>query len=95
MPGAPAGGGMDPPGIPFDIQPAGINAARAAGRLVPIHNAQAGDLVCFDWDDDNEADHIGLVEINAADGVNTIEFNTSPGSGGAHPRSRGENCSCH
>lgn len=75
--------GIEPPGGAFAYVPAGINAARAAGRLVPPHNAQAGDLVCFDWDDDNEADHIGFVEINAGSYLQTIEFNTSPGSGGS------------
>ena len=70
---------MEPPGGAFAYVPAGINAARAAGRLVPPHNAQAGDLVCFDWDDDNEADHIGFVEFNAGSYLQTIEFNTSPG----------------
>ena len=34
-------------------------------------------MVTFDWQDDGEDDHIGVVESVDADGVNTIEFNTS------------------
>lgn len=60
------------------------HAARTKRRLLAdVEAARAGDLVCFDWDDDGEADHVGIVEINAGSYLQTIEFNTSPGSGGS------------
>lgn len=75
--------GATPPGGAFAYVPAGINAARAAGRLVTTRQAAPGDLACFDWDDDGVADHIGIVEVNHGSWVQTIEGNTSPGSGGS------------
>ena len=76
--------GIEPPGGAFAHVPAGINAARAKNRLLAdVEDARAGDLVCFDWDDDGEADHVGIVEANFGDYLQTIEFNTSPGSGGS------------
>lgn len=76
--------GIEPPGGAFAYVPAGINAARTKKRLLAdIKDTQAGDLVCFDWDDDGISDHVGIVEINAGRYLQTIEFNTSPGSGGS------------
>lgn len=66
-----------PPGGPFAYVPFGINAAAREGRLVDPRSAQPGDLVCFDWDDDGEADHVGFVELNQGTHLQTIEFNTS------------------
>ncbi|QWW20121.1 CHAP domain-containing protein [Schaalia sp. 19OD2882] len=93
--------GMTPPGGHFAYVPAGIAAARREGRLVDIHDAAPGDLVCFDWDDDGEADHIGIVELNRGSYVQTIEFNTSgswAGSqsdgGGVYRRTRGWGSIC-
>lgn len=76
--------GIEPPGGAFAYVPAGINNARTKHRLLSdVEDAQAGDLVCFDWDDDGISDHVGIVEINAGSYLQTIEFNTSPGSGGS------------
>jgi peptidoglycan hydrolase-like protein with peptidoglycan-binding domain len=76
--------GITPPGGAFAYVPAGINAARAKNRLLADEtDAQAGDLVCFDWDDDGISDHVGIVEFNAGSYLQTIEFNTSPGNGGS------------
>lgn len=76
--------GMTPPGGAFAYVPAGINAARNAKRLLAdVEDAQSGDLVCFDWDDDGISDHVGIVEANFGDYLQTIEFNTAPGSGGS------------
>lgn len=69
--------GMTPPGGHFAYVPYGIANARAAGCLVPVTSAQPGDLVCFDWDEDGEADHVGFVEVNHGSYLQTIEFNTS------------------
>ena len=57
--------------------PGRIATARARGWLVLREKAQPGDLVCFDWDDDGVADHIGIDEIKYAWSYQTIEGNTS------------------
>ena len=57
--------------------PARVNTARARGWLIETGAARPGDMVTFDWHDDGEDDHIGVVESVDADGVNTVEFNTS------------------
>lgn len=76
--------GIEPPGGAFAYVPAGINAARAKNRLLADEtDAQAGDLVCFDWDDDGISDHVGIVEFNAGSYLQTIEFNTATGNGGS------------
>lgn len=52
-----------------------LTKARAAGvvSMVP----KVGSLICFDWDRDGIADHIGFVESVLADGrIQTVEFNT-------------------
>lgn len=57
-------------------------AGKAAGAQIEIANAKPGDLVLFDWGGDGTSDHIGIVESVNSDGtVNTIEGNTSLGSG--------------
>ena len=77
------------PGGDFAYVPYGINAARDAGRLVSSSSARPGDLVCFDWDGDEVADHVGLVEANYGSWVQTIEGNTSSGSGGSQSNGGG------
>lgn len=57
--------------------PGRIATARARGWLVLREKAQPGDLVCFDWDGDGVADHIGIVEIKYSWSYQTIEGNTS------------------
>lgn len=57
--------------------PGRVSTARARGWLIPIGAARVGDMVTFDWNDDGEDDHIGVVESVQSNGVNTIEFNTS------------------
>ena len=57
--------------------PGRIATARARGWLVKREDALPGDLVCFDWDGDGVADHIGIVEIKYAWSYQTIEGNTS------------------
>ena len=57
-------------------------AARAAGTLVDPRSAQPGDKVFFDWNGDGSLDHTGIVELNlGAAGLQTIEGNTSSGTG--------------
>ena len=82
--------GMEPPGGAFAYVPAGISAARSRGRLVDIYAAEPGDLICFDWDGDGVADHIGFVLQNRGGGVfDTIEGNTSAGWGGSQSNGGG------
>ena len=69
---------------------AGVECAGMPGAYCPsIHHSQTlaasqlqpGDLVLFDWDNDNTDDHIGIVASNdaAAKTIRTIEGNTSGG----------------
>lgn len=81
--------GMTPPGGDFAYVPSGINAARNLGRLIAQANAQAGDLVCFDWDGDGIADHVGFVERNYGSYYQTIEGNTSSGASGSQSNGGG------
>lgn len=64
--------------VPFAIQ----DYERAGQRVFNHQQAQPGDLVCFDWDGDGLADHIGFVEKNFGSYLQTIEGNTTPASGG-------------
>ena len=77
------------PGGDFAYGPYGINAARAAGQLVDPSSAAPGDLICFDWDGDGVADHVGLVEANYGAWVQTIEGNTSSGAAGSQSNGGG------
>jgi endolysin len=89
------------PGGDFAYVPYGIEAARREGRLVQFGDAAPGDLICFDWDADGVADHVGMVEANYGSWVQTIEFNTSSGAagsqgngGGVYRRTRGWDSVC-
>lgn len=77
--------GVEAAGLPGSYVPWILSANSDAGRLVANEDAQPGDLVMFDWQGDGVADHIGIVEENHADEgwMQTIEGNTSPGSGGS------------
>lgn len=81
--------GITPPGGDFAYVPYGINAARAANRLVTKAGTQPGDLVCFDWNGDGVADHVGFVELNRGTYYQTIEGNTSPGTAGSQSNGGG------
>ena len=61
-----------------------VSAARSAGALRNFSEAQPGDLICFDWDSDGVADHVGIVEsAPTGSSIVTIEGNTSPGTSGS------------
>lgn len=83
--------GMMPPGGPFAYVPYGIANARNAGALVPLADAKPGDIVCFDWDPDGEADHTGFVEANYVNDrlLVCIEGNTSSGTAGSQSNGGG------
>ena len=57
----------------------------AKGRLVPISEARAGDLILFDWNPwlGDGADHIGIVLENDGASFKTIEGNTSRSDAGS------------
>lgn len=83
--------GFEAAGLPGAYVPWILSANSDAGRLVANEDAQHGDLVMFDWQGDGVADHIGIVEENHADEgwMQTIEGNTSPGSGGSQSNGGG------
>ena len=81
--------GMEPVGGDFAYVPYMIQAAQQAGRLIPKHNAVPGDYLCFDWDGDGIADHVGFVEANRGSWVQTIEGNTSSGQEGSQSNGGG------
>lgn len=57
---------------------------------VPIADAQRGDVVLFDWDNDGRTDHVGIVEANLGGGwLQTIEGNTSPSNAGSQSAGNG------
>lgn len=82
------------PGGHVAYVPYAINNARKAGKLVSKSYASPGDAVCFDWDGDGLADHIGFVEINrpGSGTMQTIEFNVGNGVVARKLRSYGDVC---
>lgn len=68
------------PGLPGAYCPWILSAGRNAGQLVSTSQAQAGDVVLFDWDKNGEADHVGIVESNNGSYLTCIEGNTSDGN---------------
>lgn len=83
--------GFEAAGLPGAYVPWILSANSDAGRLVANEDAQPGDLVMFDWQGDGAADHIGIVEENHPDEgwMQTIEGNTSSGSGGSQSNGGG------
>lgn len=67
-----------------------IRQARAAGcPFVSVDHARPGDVVIFNWDGGG-TDHVGFVEKNLGGGwLQTIEGNTSSGSGGSQSAGNG------
>jgi len=63
--------------VPWVVQA----ARRGEYGLAITNHPQPGDLVCFDWDNDNVADHIGLFEKDLpGDRFQTVEGNTAIGN---------------
>ena len=61
------------PGGDFAYVPYGINAAAREGRLVsPMTQAAPGDLVCFDWDDDDR--HNERIGLKAKEEIVHVSF---------------------
>lgn len=70
---------------------AGLKWFAKKGKLVPVGQAQVGDLVFFQFDDDAQPDHIGIVEKNltALKTLVCIEGNTSPSKKGSQSNGGG------
>ena len=87
--------GALPPGGDFAYCPTGIKAMKKLGLEVNKHHAQPGDIVFFDWDG-GVSDHVGIVERNLGNALQTIEGNTTvawkPGGVGRRTRSFGVVC---
>ena len=69
---------------------AGLKWFAKNNKLVPVGQAQAGDIVFFQFDKDAEPDHVGIVVSN--DGkkyLSTIEGNTSSGDKGSQSNGDG------
>ena len=78
-------------GLPEAYCPYILNAAYNEGRIIDMYDAQPGDVVLFNWDG-GEVDHVGIVEYNFGDYIQTIEGNTTDAkgynSGGVYQRVR-------
>lgn len=88
--------GALPPGGDFAYCPTGIKAMKQLGLEVSKHNAQPGDIVFFDWDG-GVSDHVGIVERNLGNALQTIEGNTTVAwkSGGVGRRTRSFGVVCN
>lgn len=75
--------GQSVPGFPGAYCPTMKSTAVNAGLKVNKYNAQAGDIVFFDWGGDGVVDHVGIIEMNKGSYVQTIEGNTSSGAKGS------------
>lgn len=73
--------GVGAAGIPGAYCPWILEAGYTSGEGVDWRGGylQPGDIVLFDWQPDGVADHVGLVEYNRGDVIQTIEGNTSSG----------------
>ncbi len=71
-------------GSRFSFVPTVVTTARNRGfglRTVSWAEVRPGDLVCYDWTGDGEADHIGIFEgRTSADSFTAIEGNTALGN---------------
>ena len=70
-------------GLPGAYCPAMLEVAENAGATVPMMQARPGDVVYFDWNNDGEVDHVGIVAENCGSYLVTIEGNTSSGASGS------------
>lgn len=67
-----------------------VTLNRNRSRIVPVSQAQPGDVVIYNWGFRGGTDHVGFVEKNLGNGwIQTIEGNTSSGSAGAQSSGNG------
>lgn len=67
----------------------GLNYFTKKNKLVPIGQAQPGDIVFFQFDDDAQPDHVGIVVKNKGKFLYCIEGNTSPNNKGSQSNGGG------
>lgn len=70
---------------------AGLKWFAKKGKLVPVGEAQEGDIVFFQFDDDAQPDHVGIVIFNnkTMKNLTCIEGNTSPTKKGSQSNGGG------
>jgi len=70
---------------------AGLKWFTDKNKIIPIGQAQAGDIVFFQFDTDAEPDHVGIVKWNntALKYLQVIEGNTSSGGKGSQANGDG------
>lgn len=93
--------GAECAGLPGAYCPSMLQAALDDGATVSLGNARTGDVVYFDWGNDGESDHVGIVVENCGSYYETIEGNTSDTSSGSQTnggvvarKSRSLSCVC-
>jgi hypothetical protein len=73
-------------GHPLRYRTASVGLFQSWARRIGwvVQKPQRGDIVCFNFDADNWADHVGLVTRALPGGwIRTVEGNTSAGTGGS------------
>lgn len=70
---------------------AGLKWFAKKNKLIPVGQAQAGDIVFFQFDDDAQPDHVGIVVGNntLTKTITCIEGNTSSGKKGSQSNGDG------
>ena len=70
---------------------AGLRWFAKKGKIIPIGEAKEGDIVFFQFDNDAQPDHVGIVEKNMKrlKALKTIEGNTSPNNKGSQSNGGG------
>lgn len=68
---------------------AGLKWFAKKNKLVPIGQAQAGDIVFFQFDDDAQPDHVGIVVKNNGKYLWCIEGNTAADTKGSQSNGDG------
>jgi hypothetical protein len=62
----------------FSYCPEGLRWFQAKGAVVDKYKSMPGDIVFFNFSGNGTAEHVGIIEGSSADGITTIEANTSP-----------------
>lgn len=68
---------------------AGLKWFARRNKLVPIGQAQPGDIAFFQFDDDAQPDHVGIIVKNTGKQLICIEGNTSPNKSGSQSNGGG------
>lgn len=68
---------------------AGLKWFTKKNKLVPVGQAQSGDIVFFQFDTDAQPDHVGIVVKNTGKELICIEGNTSPDKKGSQSNGDG------